>query len=137
METGAARAVFGEVKVVRADSPETPAPHAETTIFIGPDEPAFDGHYPGFPILPGVCLIECVHRSALATFPAVAGDATAAPRLSTVETARFLDPVFPGETVMISLTWAAVEDGWRCRGVVRNPRGDSARIRLRYVIGER
>lgn len=136
MSTGAARAVFGEVKVVRAGGPDTPAPHAETTIFISPDEPAFDGHYPGFPILPGVCLIECAHRSALAVFPAVAGEDAPPPRLSTVETARFLDPVFPGETVTIVLTWEATEGGWRCRAVVRNPRGDSARIRLRYSNSE-
>ncbi|UGY94208.1 3-hydroxyacyl-ACP dehydratase FabZ family protein [Streptomyces gobiensis] len=131
----AARSLAGEVTMVRAGTPDEAPPHAEATIGISADEPVFDGHYPGFPILPGVCLIECVHRAALGAFPAFL-DEKARPRLAAVESARFLDPVYPGELVAMELSWKAVRDDWQCRAVVRNPRGDSARVRLRYTVAD-
>lgn len=131
MSERAARSVFGEIKAVRAQAVEGPAPQTETTVYIGADEPVFNGHYPGFPILPGVCLVECAHRSALLTMPATG--VRGASRLATVESARFLDPVYPDETVSFELTWKPVDSGWQCRVVARSPRGESARICLRYT----
>ncbi|WP_326829905.1 hypothetical protein OIE13_09870 [Streptosporangium sp. NBC_01810] len=46
----------------------------EVAITISPDEPVFAGHYPGFPIFPGMCVVEVVHRGALLTAPAEAGE---------------------------------------------------------------
>ena len=128
------RAVRAEV-VVTADTdlgfPDSPESLlARTTLRIEPDEPAFEGHYPGFPILPGVCVIECVHRSALATHPQ---RAAVEPRLVAIETARFLAPVYPGDEISVELRWERAGDDWRCRAVVACGTGENARVRLRYA----
>ena len=34
----------------------------DTEYRLDPADPIFTGHYPGFPIYPGVCLIECAHQ---------------------------------------------------------------------------
>ena len=128
----ACRSMAAAVEVVTATAADAgPGPHAVTTLYVAADEPVFDGHYPGFPILPGVCLIECVHRSALVT--ARASGLPAGLTLGAVDSARFLAPVFPDETVTVELTWKADGADWQVRAVVRTERAESARIRLRYA----
>ncbi|HET9140287.1 hypothetical protein [Actinophytocola sp.] len=91
---------------------------------VRPDEPVFAGHYPDFPVLPGVCVIECVHRTALADRP----DGT----LASVELARFLGPVRPGDELSIELTWSDTPAGWRCSAEVATGRARVAQVRLGY-----
>ena len=68
-------------------------------IEIGADHPAFAGHFPGRPVLPGVALVAEAMEAARAdpTFAAAIG---AAPRLAVV---KFLAPVGPGTTLGIEL----------------------------------
>ena len=89
-------------------------------------EPVFAGHYPGFPVLPGVCVVECVHRAALATLPEPALVLTA------VDSARFLGPVRPGDDLSVALDWSADGDAWCCRARAGTAGGRTATIRLRY-----
>jgi 3-hydroxyacyl-[acyl-carrier-protein] dehydratase len=120
------------VAPVRVDSPE--AGRASSAFTLDPAEPLLAGHYPGFPIFPGVCLVECAHRTSLA---ALAGPA----RLAEVESARFLGPVFPGDTVHTETVAEVVDGGWRCRAqlAAEAPDGDGRRkvavVRLRYSGG--
>ncbi|WP_347178150.1 hotdog domain-containing protein [Streptomyces sp. LX-29] len=103
---------------------------ARTRVTVTEDsEKVFVGHYPGFPIFPGVCIVEYVHRSALATFPEP-GEAWS---LAAVESTRFLSPVFPGDTLTTEITWTRRGDGWRCQAVAGTERGPSAKVRLRYA----
>lgn len=104
---------------------------AVTTTAVPADDPIFAGHYPGFPIFPGVALIECVHRSALATAPG--GQDL---RLAAVESTRFTGPTFPGDELTVDLRWKAAEGAWRCVAEVRSPRGEAAKVRLRYRRGD-
>lgn len=54
------------------------------------------GHYPGFPILPGVLFIDCVRQAA--------GFARGAElRLCSVDRARFAHASFPGDELELSL----------------------------------
>lgn len=99
-----------------------------TELTLDPEELIFRGHYPGFPIFPGVCLIECVHRSALAAF----GDHLGTARLNAVESARFPGPAYPGDVVTFALELRD-GDAWRVRATASTARGESARIRLRYT----
>ncbi|ROP41318.1 3-hydroxyacyl-ACP dehydratase FabZ family protein [Saccharothrix texasensis] len=87
---------------------------------VAPDDPVFAGHFPGFPIFPGVAVVEFAHRAATALGTA---------RLAAVESARFVRPTFPGATLTVRLTWD--DAGRRCAAVVSDD-GVVARIKLRY-----
>jgi len=69
-----------------------------TSIRIANDHPAFAGHFPGQPLLPGVLLLAQVLEAALAD-PALASRLGGAPRLSS---AKFLSPVRPGDCIEMS-----------------------------------
>jgi 3-hydroxymyristoyl/3-hydroxydecanoyl-(acyl carrier protein) dehydratase len=74
--------------------------HSETTLHFPADHPAFAGHFPGRPIVPGVLLLDAaVHALAEAFGPAAAR--------CEVSAAKFLSPVGPGETVTLSLETTA------------------------------
>jgi 3-hydroxymyristoyl/3-hydroxydecanoyl-(acyl carrier protein) dehydratase len=96
-----------------------------TRVPVRPVEPVFSGHYPGFPVLPGVCVIEWVHRAARAALP---GE----PVLVEVEQARFLGPVFPGDELTVELTRSPDGERWRCAADVSTAAGRVARVRLSY-----
>ncbi|RDI17658.1 FabA-like protein [Rhodococcus sp. AG1013] len=68
----------------------------EGSMVVDPDDPIFAGHYPGFPIYPGVCLAEVAHRVALTALgrPDI--------RLAEIESSRFLYPIAPGDRLLIS-----------------------------------
>ncbi|MFI0780655.1 3-hydroxyacyl-ACP dehydratase FabZ family protein [Streptomyces sp. NPDC021212] len=118
--------VDGAVEVVDPGVPgERPA---RCVAVVGGTEKVFAGHFPGFPIFPGVCVVEYVQRGALATLPEPGGV------LAAVESARFLGPVFPGSTLSCEFTWLRDEatSAWRCRAEVTTERGLAARVRLRF-----
>lgn len=55
---------------------------------ISAEHPAFEGHFPGAPLLPGVLLLDEVLRAAPS-------------RQWTIASAKFLHPVRPGETLTL------------------------------------
>lgn len=74
--------------------------HSETTLRIDPDHPAFAGHFPGTPVVPGVWLLDAVIHAWQQLQES--SDAARAP-LVRVDAAKFLSPVGPGEVLTISL----------------------------------
>lgn len=101
---------------------------AVTSVPIRATEPVFAGHYPDFPIFPGVCIVDCVQRSALAV---VERCGMGEPRLTAVESTRFLGGVYPGDLLTVRLELRAHEEGLRCRARASTGRGDAASVRLR------
>jgi 3-hydroxyacyl-[acyl-carrier-protein] dehydratase len=72
---------------------------------VDPAEPAFRGHFPNRPVLPGVYLIEAVAQTAGVMLGAGAPpgpDAT--PLLAAVNRFKFLKPVGPGDNLRIVTT---------------------------------
>ena len=69
---------------------------AEFVWAVPPDHPAFAGHFPGRPIVPGVVLLD----QAILFAARIAGARAGAWQ---VGTAKFLSPVGPGETLVFSL----------------------------------
>jgi 3-hydroxyacyl-[acyl-carrier-protein] dehydratase len=65
------------------------------------NEPHFQGHFPGHPVMPGVLLIEGIAQTA-ATLVAVAEKVAEQSKLvyfMTIDNAKFRKPVVPGDTV--------------------------------------
>ncbi|MFI8438020.1 3-hydroxyacyl-ACP dehydratase FabZ family protein [Streptomyces sp. NPDC079020] len=116
--------------VVREPGPDprTGKWSASFAVAITGDEPVFAGHYPHFPIFPGVCVLECVRDAARSAMPPGAGEL----RLAVVESARFLSSVHPGDVLEIELTWVPYGDDWRCDAKAATARGRAATVRCRY-----
>lgn len=95
------------------------------SVTIEATEPVLSGHFPGFPIFPGVCLIECAHQTILAALP----DQT----LCAIERTRFLSPVFPGDEVTVEIT--PTPHGLCHAMVLTTRKGETipaAQLKLRY-----
>ncbi|MEV5016068.1 3-hydroxyacyl-ACP dehydratase FabZ family protein [Streptomyces sp. NPDC053780] len=131
---------LGDLELIRT------GPQGAVTVFDAPtDGPVVDGHYPGFPVLPGVFLIEAADRTVrqwARTRPAEpeeAGEAVADGgtdvALVAMDRCRFHRPVFPGDRVLadVSLTETAAE--LLVRAAVATNRGKVADLRLRYRRG--
>jgi len=77
---------------------------SETTFCVAPDHPAFAGHFPGAPIVPGVVLLDAAVHATLELLrrARVDGDGPCA-QVCRISAAKFLSPVGPGETLTICL----------------------------------
>jgi 3-hydroxyacyl-[acyl-carrier-protein] dehydratase len=70
------------------------------------NEPFFQGHFPGRPVMPGVMIIEAMAQTAAAVVVYTLG-ADAEGKLvyfMSVENARFRKPVYPGDTLRVHVT---------------------------------
>jgi beta-hydroxyacyl-ACP dehydratase FabZ len=69
---------------------------------VSVNEPFFQGHFPGNPVMPGVLVLECMAQVAGCLF--FAGEAEPEKKLmylSGVDKARFRRPVFPGDQIVV------------------------------------
>ena len=81
--------------------------HSETTLQIAPDHPAFAGHFPAAPIVPGVMLLDAaIYATLQMQRPPMEGseDKASIGNICQIGSAKFLSPVGPGETLTISCT---------------------------------
>lgn len=70
------------------------------------NEPFFQGHFPGKPIMPGVLIIESMAQTAATLVVKTVGPEAEGKLVyfMSVENARFRKPVFPGDTLYIHVT---------------------------------
>jgi 3-hydroxyacyl-[acyl-carrier-protein] dehydratase len=87
------------------------------------NEPFFQGHFPGHPIMPGVLIVEAMAQTA-AIVVIEALDSTASDKLvyfMSIDNARFRKPVLPGHTLNLEVT---KEHGrgkvWRFKGIAKS-----------------
>lgn len=68
------------------------------------NEPFFMGHFPGYPIMPGVLILETMAQAAgvglMTIFPEYKGKLFV---LAGIDKARFRQPVYPGDTLIIEV----------------------------------
>lgn len=104
------------------------APAATTPIdwqHIGFDHPAFEGHFPGQPILPGVVLLGHVQEQALQRW----GEAESAACAITLDQVKFLRFVEPGDDIRVVLQDPPRADGARAFTVeVRRSAGSAPEV---------
>jgi 3-hydroxyacyl-[acyl-carrier-protein] dehydratase len=69
------------------------------------NEPFFQGHFPGRPIMPGVLIVEAMAQTAAVLVVATIGSDTAGKLVyfMTIDQARFRRPVVPGEQLRIKV----------------------------------
>ena len=68
------------------------------------DEPFFSGHFPAYPVVPGVLLVECLAQCGGAGIAAENHETGSILFLATVEKAKFRRQVRPGEEVRLEVT---------------------------------
>ena len=112
---------------------------------VSANEPFFQGHFPGHPIMPGVLIVEAMAQTAaIVVIESLSDAAGQLVYLMSIDSAKFRKPVLPGHTLMLHVT---KEQGrgkiWRFKGearvdeklmaeatftamIVDNPTGDSA-----------
>ena len=108
-------------------------PSGATTAFVAePADPVLVGHYPGFPVQPGVFLIEAADRTA--RLWADGAGLGAGLELVAMDRCRFRRPVFPGDRVSTEVTVdVAAGDGLlTAKASALTASGAVADIRLRY-----
>ncbi|MEV7287846.1 hypothetical protein AB0O01_25285 [Streptomyces sp. NPDC093252] len=133
MSDGAA-SPLGPLEVLRS------GPEGAVTAFDAPvDGPVVDGHYPGFPVLPGVFLIEAADRTVRQWARGNGPAPDAELDLVAMDRCRFHRPVLPGDRVRADVSPGAgsLTDGVAgllFRAAVATNRGRVADIRLRYRV---
>lgn len=109
------------------------------------NEPYFQGHFPEYPITPGVVMVETMAQiSAFAVLPWVATDEqlrVTSPfelRLAGVDATRFRKPFVPGDTLIVTVEcvkqrgpiWA-----FKCKGVIEGAIVVESEIMASVVLG--
>ena len=89
---------------------------------VSANEPCFQGHFPGHPIMPGVLIIEAMAQTSATLVVASLDDVNCDTHIvyfMTVENARFRHPVVPGDTLHIKVSKE------RSRGAVWKFKGEA------------
>src|SRR5947199_4069934 len=68
------------------------------------NEPFFSGHFPDFPVMPGVLIVEAMAQTAgVLVLKSVEDRASKLVLLVSIENARFRRPVVPGDTLRLEM----------------------------------
>jgi len=97
-----------------------------TEKFISPDLDVFKGHYPGYPLMPGVLLCEAVFQTGALFMAKMLKDSEQAPAagqktpvLTRIKGAKFKREVKPGDTIRMSVTLDEnIGNAWFFKGKV-------------------
>jgi 3-hydroxyacyl-[acyl-carrier-protein] dehydratase len=74
----------------------------KTTKEVSPDEPVFEGHYPGQPIMPGALICESIFQTGAILLSKTMGSISGGvPVLTRISNAKFKSIVRPGSTLDI------------------------------------
>ncbi len=88
---------------------------------VSANEPYFQGHFPEYPIMPGVLIIEAMAQtSATLVVSSMKGvsSATHIVYFMTIEVARFRNPVLPGDTLRLKVKKDRARGNvWKFRGM--------------------
>lgn len=86
------------------------------------NEPHFMGHFPGYPVMPGVLIVEAMAQTAALVVVDFLGDAAAGKVVyfMTIDSARFRRPVVPGDTMYVHVEKIQSRGTvWKFKGVAK------------------
>lgn len=73
---------------------------------VNADEPFFKGHYPHYPIMPGVLVCECVFQAgALLMAKKMGAEQGKVPVLTRIRDVKFRHPVYPDSTLDLHVSY--------------------------------
>ena len=103
------------------DRVENVIPDSEATGIkaVSGNEPFFQGHFPDFPVMPGVLIVEAIAQTASVMVAATTPNFTQGKLVffTTIEKARFRQPVRPGDILeMLVVKTAAKGPLWKFTG---------------------
>ncbi len=93
---------------------------------VSANEPFFEGHFPGFPVMPGVLIVEALAQTGALMMLAdggVEGGGSRIPFFAGMDKVKFRRPVVPGDQLRLELT-------------VLRQRGGSCRLEGKAFVGE-
>jgi 3-hydroxyacyl-[acyl-carrier-protein] dehydratase len=76
-----------------------PGQSARGTKCVTVNEPYFQGHFPGYPVMPGVLVLEALIQ--LSTLLAVSSGRSVPGTIRTIDSVRFKRQVIPGDLLML------------------------------------
>lgn len=86
------------------------------------NEPFFQGHFPGYPVMPGVLIVESMAQTAAVLVVATLGPDAAGKTVyfMTIESAKFRRPVVPGDQLRLEVEKVRNRGTvWKFRAVAR------------------
>lgn len=89
---------------------------------VSGNEPYFLGHFPDFPVMPGVLIVEAVAQTASVMVAATTSDFTDGKLVffTTIEKARFRQPVRPGDVLEMRVVKTAAKGPlWKFNGIAK------------------
>ncbi|RDV84730.1 3-hydroxyacyl-ACP dehydratase FabZ [Ammonifex thiophilus] len=102
------------------------------------NEPFFTGHFPGYPVMPGVLILEALAQLTAVAVLKLADFQDKIPLLAGIDKARFRRPVFPGDTLRLEV------EVLRLKGMVGKAKGQAwvgeelaAEAEIVFAAGER
>jgi len=103
------------------------------------NEPFFEGHFPGAPVMPGVLQIEALAQAgAILILREFDDRASKIPFFSAIEYAKFRRPVVPGDTLMLEVTALRVGSKvQKMRGVASVDGQITAEAEILSIIADR
>jgi 3-hydroxyacyl-[acyl-carrier-protein] dehydratase len=104
------------------------------------NEPFFDGHFPGHPVMPGVLILEALAQAGALMAAQLSGfdPATHVIYLMAIDKARFRKPVVPGDLLRLELV--PLRKGgaiWKLRGEAKVDDAVVAEVELMATIQPR
>ena len=90
---------------------------------VSVNEPFFEGHFPHYPVFPGVLMLECIAQAS-AILASLMIDVTASGKdvylFAGIDKARFKRPVGPGDQLVIYVEFERhIKKLWRCTGTIK------------------
>ncbi len=100
----------------------TPGESAVALKNVTVNEPHFMGHFPGFPVMPGVLIIEAMAQTAALVVVETLGEQAEGKVVyfMTIDNARFRKPVVPGDSLHIHVEKVKARGPvWKFKGVAK------------------
>src|SRR5688572_20330842 len=99
--------------IVTQQQPDAQSVH--TTIALNAAHPIFEGHFPGQPVVPGVCMMQIIQE----LVSGVTGKNLLIQKAANMKFLNMIDPVQQPQ-VNIEITYSTVEEGVKATAVIKH-----------------